>query len=174
MVTLEQVRQLEAKIGKAIDYVNRVSGENIRLRGELDGNEKRIAELEETIQRFREEQGRIEEGILAALDRLDQFEDAVNKGLSNVQAVVAAAAPSVPVTGPDPAKPASEAPLGATPQDALPGEEPSGKESPDRAGNKESGGEPEEEASGNEPGGNEPGDNEPDDEEAGADELDLF
>jgi hypothetical protein len=45
MVTLEQVRQLETKIGKAIDYVNRVKGENARLRGELDGAEKRIAEL---------------------------------------------------------------------------------------------------------------------------------
>jgi FtsZ-binding cell division protein ZapB len=97
MVTLEQVRQLETKIGTAIDYVHRVSGENARLQGELDGSHKRIAELEETVQRFREEQGRIEEGILAALERLDEFEDAVNTGLSTVQAVVAAAAPAVPV-----------------------------------------------------------------------------
>jgi chromosome segregation ATPase len=95
MVTLEQVRQLETKIGTAIDYVNRVNGENARLRGELDGSEKRVAELEDMVQRFREEQGRIEEGILAALNRLDEFEDTVNKGLSNVQAVVAAAVPAV-------------------------------------------------------------------------------
>jgi predicted nucleic acid-binding Zn-ribbon protein len=106
MVTLEQVRQLETKIGKAIDYVNRLNRENIRLRGELDGSEKRIAELEDMVQRFREDQGRIEEGILSALERLDQFEDAMGKNFSNVQEAVAAAAPAVPAYA-DPA-PASK------------------------------------------------------------------
>jgi hypothetical protein len=162
MVTLEQVRQLETKIGKAIDYVNRVSGENVRLRGELDGSEKRVAELEETVRRFREEQGRIEEGILAALDRLDQFEDAVNKGLSNVQAVVAAAAPSAPAADPGPAKPAPRTPLADTPQDALPGEEPSDEDASDK------------ESADKEPGDEEPGGGEPPSEEAGGDEFDLF
>ena len=147
MVTLEQVRQLETKIGKAIDYVSRVSGENARLQGELEGSQKRAAELEETVQRFREDQSRIEEGILAALDRLDQFEDAVNKGFSNVQAVVAAAAPSVPAyTDPPPPKPEPDA--DAPPQDPL-AEEPPEEETPD--------GEPP-----------------PISEETGADELDIF
>jgi FtsZ-binding cell division protein ZapB len=171
MVTLEQVRQLETKIGKAIDYVNRVNGENVRLLGELDGSQKRIAELEETVQRFREEQSRIEEGILAALDRLDQFEDAVNRGLSNVQAVVAAAAPTVAAyTDPLPAKPEPEAPVeeppsgeapldeappdAEPPQEAPPGGEPSDDESP------------EEEFPGEEP--------PPDSEETGTGELDIF
>jgi archaellum component FlaC len=102
MVTLEQVRQLETKIGKAIDYVNRVKGENIRLQGELDGSRKRISELENTIQQFKEEQGRIEKGIFAALKRLDQLEDDMNQGFSDVQEVVAAA---VPVADQDPLEP---------------------------------------------------------------------
>jgi FtsZ-binding cell division protein ZapB len=123
MVTLEQIRQLETKIGKAIDYVHRANDENARLRGELDGSHKRIAELEETVQRFREEQSRIEEGILAALDRLDEFEDAVNTGLSTVQAVVAAAAPAdlppaKPAPPPSPPRPAPQAPPEAPPDDA--------------------------------------------------------
>ncbi|MDR3123050.1 MAG: cell division protein ZapB [Treponema sp.] len=128
MVTLEQVRQLETKIGKAIDYVHRANSENVRLRGELDGCHKRIAELEEAVQRFREEQGRIEEGILAALVRLDEFEDAVNKGFSNVQAVVAAAAPAVPPPAdPASANPAPEAPSGGEPSGGtLSGDAPSG------------------------------------------------
>jgi hypothetical protein len=104
MVTLEQVRQLETKIGKAIDYVSRVNAENARLRGELDGSEKRLAELDDTVRRFREEQGRIEEGILAAMKRLDQFEDLVSDGLSDVQAVVAAAVPIAPLTAAAPTK----------------------------------------------------------------------
>jgi FtsZ-binding cell division protein ZapB len=130
MVTLEQVRQLEAKIGKAIEYVNRVKGENVRLQGELDGSQKRIAELEETIQRFREDQGRIEEGILAALDRLDQFEDNMSQGFSNVQELVAAAAPSVSTSAePTPPPSGSEAPVvAAPPQDAPSDEEFSGEE----------------------------------------------
>jgi septal ring factor EnvC (AmiA/AmiB activator) len=144
VVTLEQIRQLETKIGKAIDYVNRVNGENARLQGELNGSEKRVAELEDTIRRFREEQGRIEEGILAALDRLDQFEDAINKDISNVQAVVAAAAPVAPAltdktpaahTAPDPVKTAPQAPLKNTPSD----EEPPDEEPPSDAEESESG-----------------------------------
>ena len=156
MVTLEQIRQLETKIGKAIDYVNRASGENARLQGELDGREKRIAELAAAVQRVREEEGRIEEGILAALDKLDQFEDAVNKGLSTVQAVVAAAAPAVH---------ADPAPPGAPPGDdgdtladgALSGGTPS--VSPDTGPSDE------------EPPG---GDASPDSEETESDELDIF
>jgi FtsZ-binding cell division protein ZapB len=159
MVTLEQVRQLETKIGTAIDYVHRVSGENARLRGELDGSQKRIAELEDTVQRFREEQGRIEEGILAALDRLDQFEDAINTGLSNVQAVVAAAAPAY--ADPPPAMPAPEAPVEeaspreeAAPQEAAPEEDLPEEESFDGTS-----------ADGEPP---------PYSEETGSDELDIF
>jgi septal ring factor EnvC (AmiA/AmiB activator) len=159
MVTLEQVRQLETKIGKAIEYVNRVSGENARLRGELDGGQKRIAELENTIQRFREDQSRIEEGILAALERLDQFEDVVNQNLSNVQAVVAAAAPAVPAY-PDPvpanavntANAASTADTAASVETDAPADGPDGEDSSD---------------------GEDSPDGEPS-EEAGSEELDIF
>jgi FtsZ-binding cell division protein ZapB len=136
MVTLEQVRQLETKIGKAIEYVNRAAGENARLKGELDGSQKRIDELENTIQRFREDQSRIEEGILAALERLDQFEDVVNQNLSNVQAVVAAAAPAVPAyTGP-----AAPAPAAAS-GEADTGDEPGGEDPPDEEPSEEAGSE---------------------------------
>jgi hypothetical protein len=162
MVTLEQIRQLETKIGKAIDYVNRVNGENVRLRGEIDGSEKRIAELEAAVLRFREEESRIEEGILAALDKLDQFEDAVNKGFSTVQAVVAAAAPAA-VDAVPPAVDSAPPPSGDTPQGlALTGEE-----------------EPEEEdlpeETEEDPSEGESGDGSaPDSEETGSDELDIF
>ena len=173
MVTLEQIRQLETKIGKAIDYVNRVNGENVRLRGELDGSEKRIAELEAAVLRFREEESRIEEGILAALDKLDQFEDAVNKGFSTVQAVVAAAAPAVVDAAPvavDAAPVAVDAvppPSGDTPQGgALAGEE----EPEDAPEEEEPPGETEEEPSG----GESDDESAPDSAETGSDELDIF
>jgi chromosome segregation ATPase len=82
MVTLEQVKLLETKVVRAIDYVERISRENSQLQGKLDSYQKRIDELEVLIQQFREDQGRIEEGILAALERLNKFEDAIEKSIA--------------------------------------------------------------------------------------------
>ncbi|MDR1240090.1 MAG: cell division protein ZapB [Treponema sp.] len=83
MVSLEQVKLLETKVARAIDYVERVSGENAVLQEKLDSYQRRIDELEVLVQRFKEDQGRIEDGILSALDRLNQFEDAIEKSLAN-------------------------------------------------------------------------------------------
>ena len=91
MVTLEQVRLLETKVAKAIDYVNQVSGENNRLRTTLEDYRRRIDELEVLVQQFKEDQGRIEKGIISALDRLNRFEDAIEKSLSAAGGAVSAA-----------------------------------------------------------------------------------
>jgi FtsZ-binding cell division protein ZapB len=85
MVTLEQVKLLETKVAKAIDFVKQVTEENNALKGKVDSYEKRIDELEILIRHFKEDQGRIEDGILSALDRLNQFEDAIEKSLSPVR-----------------------------------------------------------------------------------------
>jgi len=82
MVSLEQVKLLESKVSKTIDYVRKVTEENSSLKEKLDSYQKRIDELEILIQRFREDQSRIEDGILSALDRLNQFEDALESKLS--------------------------------------------------------------------------------------------
>ncbi len=79
MVSLEQVKLLETKVAKAIEYVKRLSEENTLLREKLDGYRNRIDELEVLIQRFKEDQGRIEEGIVSALTRLNQFEDSMEQ-----------------------------------------------------------------------------------------------
>lgn len=84
MSTLEQVKLLETKVAKAIDYVNRVNDENTMLREKLNGYQTRIDELEVLIKQFREDQGQIEGGILSALDRLNQFEDAIERGISRI------------------------------------------------------------------------------------------
>ncbi len=84
MITLEQVKLLETKVAKAIDYVNRLTGENTLLKEKLAGYQVRIDELEVLIKQFKEDQSRIEGGILAALDRLNQFEDAIEKGVSQI------------------------------------------------------------------------------------------
>jgi FtsZ-binding cell division protein ZapB len=87
MVTLEQIKLLESKVGKAIDIVTRITGENARLKDKLENYQKRIDELEVLIQRFKEEQGRIEDGILSALDRLSEFEAALENSITTEKPV---------------------------------------------------------------------------------------
>jgi hypothetical protein len=69
-------------VAKAIDFVKSLSEENAALRGKLDGYRRRIDELEVLVKAFKEDQGRIEAGIMSALERLNQFEDAVERGFS--------------------------------------------------------------------------------------------
>ena len=82
MLSLEQVRLLDAKVAKAVDTVRQLTEENASLRKKLDTNQKRVDELEALVTSFREDQGRIEDGILSALDRLNQFEIAIEKNLA--------------------------------------------------------------------------------------------
>ena len=82
MISLDQVKLLESKVTRAIDYVKKVTEENSSLKGKLDSYQKRIDELEVLIQRFKEEQSRIEDSILSALDRLNQFEDALENTIT--------------------------------------------------------------------------------------------
>jgi len=82
MITLEQIKLLETKVVKAIDIVGRVTEENAFLKGKLETYQKRIDELEVLIQSFKEDQDCIEDGILSALDRLSQFEAAIEKSLA--------------------------------------------------------------------------------------------
>jgi len=90
MVSLEQVQLLETRVSKALDYVQKITAENAalisqreELQTKLDANQKRIDELEVLVMRFKKDQGRIEDGIVAALDRLSQFEEAFENSLKD-------------------------------------------------------------------------------------------
>jgi chromosome segregation ATPase len=82
MINLEQIKLLELKVTNVIDHVKKVTRENSVLKGKLDSYQKRIDELEVLISQFKEEQSRIEDGFLSALDLLNKFEDAVESALS--------------------------------------------------------------------------------------------
>jgi FtsZ-binding cell division protein ZapB len=103
MINLEQVKLLEAKVGKAIDFVERLARENAVLRRQeselqarLGSYQKRIDELEVLVVGFKDDQGRIEEGILAALDRLSQFEKAMEKSLKDAKSAASKNKESAP------------------------------------------------------------------------------
>ena len=94
MLNLEQVKLLETKIAKTVEYVERVTGENAalhqkeeELQATLESYQKRIDELEIIMMQFKEEQGQIEDGILSALDKLNRFEEAMEKSLKGKPAV---------------------------------------------------------------------------------------
>jgi len=75
MLTLDQVRLLENRVEKAVGKIVSLTDENTHLRNQLTSLHSRVAELEGLVKTFRDDQGRIEEGILSALDRLSAFED---------------------------------------------------------------------------------------------------
>lgn len=106
MVTLEQVKLLESKVGRALSYMESLAAENATLREKLDGYRRRIDELESIVLAFKEDQGRIEAGIVSALERLNQFEDAVERGITDARENVTTDAPaSVESPNPEPTPP---------------------------------------------------------------------
>jgi predicted nuclease with TOPRIM domain len=115
MISLEQVQELETKVAKAIEYVQRVNAENSALLSEraglqlkLEANQKRLDELELLVMRFKEDQGRIEDGIVAALDRLSQFEEAFEKSLNEKSLKEKTAPKKAHAKKEKPAEPASD------------------------------------------------------------------
>ncbi len=77
MLNLDQVRLLENRVERAVDRIQNLTAENRRLTTELETVRKRVQDLEGLVNSFRNDQGRIEEGILNALERLSAFEEAV-------------------------------------------------------------------------------------------------
>lgn len=77
MLNLDQVRLLENRVEKAVNKIQTLTAENNHVRTQLSGLQTRVNELEGLVRSFKDDQGRIEEGILNALDRLSAFEDSV-------------------------------------------------------------------------------------------------
>ena len=81
MLSLDQVRSLEARVEKALAYIDELTDENAALRERLGGYEMRVKDLEILVRDFQQDQGRIEEGILSALEKLNAFEDSESLGM---------------------------------------------------------------------------------------------
>jgi FtsZ-binding cell division protein ZapB len=123
MGTLEQVKLLESKVVKAIAFVKRLTEENDQLKDQLDSYQKRVDELEALIQGFREEQGRVEEGIRSTLNRLNQFESAIDKSLSPLARVSSEDVPSDDKVPSDDEVPSNDEILSGLLSNAIPSSE---------------------------------------------------
>ena len=75
---LESYKRQETELQAKLESYQRQETE---LQAKLESYQTRIDELEVLVTRFKEDQGKIEESILSALDRLNQFEKDIEKSL---------------------------------------------------------------------------------------------
>lgn len=99
MITLDQVRMLEDRVGKAVGAIEALKAEKVSLREELSRREARNVELQSELDAFKRDQVKIEEGIVNALARLASFEDALHHDMASATSTPPVANPT-PVTNP--------------------------------------------------------------------------
>jgi len=75
MVTLEQIRQLDARVRRAIELISKLREENYTLKNRLAEYQDRIEELEVLISNFKEDQSEIEQGIVSVISELDHLDE---------------------------------------------------------------------------------------------------
>ena len=81
MISLEQSRILEQKVESALARLKELQNENAVLKHENTELKTQVSELNETCSRFEQEEGKIEQGILHVLNRLNTMEDTVQRTL---------------------------------------------------------------------------------------------
>lgn len=77
MVNLDQIKLLESKVEKAVNLIKSLSEEKDSLKKEVEEKNKRISELENLIIILKDDQSKIEQGIVNALNHLSAFESSV-------------------------------------------------------------------------------------------------
>lgn len=75
MLSLEQIKLLEKKVEKAISIIKALNGEKEALRLKIIEKDKRIAELENLLVNFKDDQAKIESSIKNTLTLLNSLED---------------------------------------------------------------------------------------------------
>ncbi len=78
MVSLDQIRQLEDKVNRAVEIIRVLKEENRTLRRTVEGSRARMKELEDLVRVFKSDQAEIERGLVSAIRKLDQLEDGLD------------------------------------------------------------------------------------------------
>ena len=127
MVSLEQVRQLEAKVNRAVEIIRALRDENRTLRRTVDASQARMKDLEDLVRVFKNDQAEIERGLVSAIHKLDLLED----GLDASQRPAAASVSSPTAAAPLPANAVHTTVAAATPDAADDPAEPDAAAEPD-------------------------------------------
>ena len=88
MISLDQVILLEEKVENAVAKIVQLNAENAALRRKCAELTNALSAKTEQFSSFQTDQGKIEEGILKALERLNAVENAVHTVTAAVQASV--------------------------------------------------------------------------------------
>ncbi len=76
MIRVQQIADLEARVLRAIDLIERLRAQNRTLSASLESAEARTQELEGMLETVRGDQQNVEEIIQRTLNKLDGLEDA--------------------------------------------------------------------------------------------------
>ena len=93
MISLEQIRLLEQKVGSAVELIRVLKEENATLRRGLDSAQKRMKELESLVDGFKTDQQEIESVILRTLRSLDELEEGTSASRRQERGPAAVGAP---------------------------------------------------------------------------------
>lgn len=83
MLSLEQIKRLENRVYKAVELLKAMKEENNILKSELKSANERVEELEQIISDYRNNQLEIEQGIVKAIQQLDDL-DSIDDNLSEI------------------------------------------------------------------------------------------
>lgn len=82
MISLEQVLLLEQKVESAVERISQLQTENDALRTKCAELTNSLSSKTELLSSLEQDQSKIEDGILKALDRLNAIENSVLKAAS--------------------------------------------------------------------------------------------
>ena len=95
MISLDQILLLERKVESAVEKISQLQSENDALRTKCAELTNALADKSELLSSIEQDQSKIENGILKALDRLNSIENSVLRAGS---AASAAKTPQTPQT----------------------------------------------------------------------------
>ncbi len=87
MISLDQVLVLEEKVENAVSKIEQLTAENAALRRKCAELTNALSAKTEQFSNFQSDQGKIEEGILKALERLNAVENAVHSAAQMAEKV---------------------------------------------------------------------------------------
>lgn len=77
MVSLKQIKTLQDRVNKALNFIELLKEENETLKATLDRSQLKIQEFEKLITDFKNDQTEIEQTILDVIQKLDTLEDEI-------------------------------------------------------------------------------------------------
>jgi FtsZ-binding cell division protein ZapB len=92
MISLDQILLLEQKVERAVEKITQLQAENDALRRKCSELTNALSSKTEQISSFEQDQNKIENGILKALERLNSIENSVLKAASEPAPAVKAVA----------------------------------------------------------------------------------